>query len=64
MKSTNTEKLYIGVDDVMMDFDVSKPKAYSIIHQLNQNLREYNPSAIIIAGKVNKHWYDQCCLKQ
>lgn len=57
------KKLYVNVETVMEDFDVSKPKAYSIIHQLNEELKKEYPSAIVVAGKVNKNWYDLACLK-
>lgn len=63
MDRTMNEKLYIGVETVMNDFDISKPKAYAIIHTLNEELRKSHPSAIVVAGKVNKYWYDEACLR-
>lgn len=57
-----SKKLYVNVDTVMQDLDVSRPKAYSIIRELNKALRETNPNAIIIAGKVNRNWYDMALL--
>lgn len=63
MNETISEKLYIGPDTVMKDFDVSRPKAYAIIHSLNEDLRREYPSAIVVAGKVNRFWYDEACLK-
>lgn len=56
-------KIYVGVDTVMHDFDVSRPKAYAIIHSLNETLRKKYPSAIVVAGKVNRVWYDKACLR-
>ena len=64
MKDKSISKKYIGVDTVMKDFDVSKPKAYAIIHALNEDLKKCHPAAIIIAGKVNRIWYDKACLVQ
>ena len=58
-----TEKMYVGVDTIMRDFDISRPKAYTIIQQLNRQLKEAYPTAIIIAGKVNRNWYNKACLK-
>jgi len=64
MKEESIKKKYIGVDTVMKDFDVSKPKAYAIIHALNEELKKSHPAAIIVAGKVNRVWYDKACLAQ
>ena len=58
------EKMYVGVDTIMRDYDISRPKAYAIIQQLNKQLKEAYPTAIIIAGKVNRNWYDIACLKK
>ena len=63
MNKTVNKKMYVGVDTVMRDFDVSKPKAYAIIHALNEELRREHPLAIVVAGKVNRFWYDKACLK-
>ena len=54
------EPLMIGADTVANDLDVSKSKAYDIIRKLNQELLEKNPQAIVIAGKVNRLWYEAC----
>ena len=64
MSETSNEKLYVSVETVMKDFDVSKPKAYAIIHTPNAELKKSHPSAIVVAGKVNRFWYDMACLKQ
>ena len=55
-------KPYVSVETVMEDFDISKPKAYAIIHKLNEELRKQHPTAIIISGKVNRKWYEMACL--
>lgn len=56
--------LFVGVDTVVSDWGVSRAKAYSIIKMLNQAMREENPKAIIVAGKVNRIWYEEACLKR
>ena len=56
------EKKYVDAATVMKDFDVSRAKAYIIIRSLNQLLKETHPNAIIVAGKVNRVWYDDACL--
>lgn len=58
------DKLYVGVDEVTKDFDISKQKAYQIIKQLNKQLKDTCPTAIIISGKVNRIWYEEACLKR
>jgi hypothetical protein len=57
------EPLFIGADTVMYDFGVSKAKAYDIIRQLNEELKKEYPKAIVVAGKVNRIWYEEACLK-
>ena len=55
--------LFVGVDTVRFDLGVSKAKAYDVIKQLNKELKEANPRAIVVAGKVNRIWYEEACLK-
>ena len=64
MNNNLKEKIYVSVETVMEDFDISKPKAYAIIHQLNEELKKQHPSAIVEAGKGNRYWYDEACLRQ
>lgn len=54
----NTE-LFIGVDKVKSDLGVSRAKAYEIIKDLNRQLKEVNPRAVIVSGKVNRIWYEE-----
>lgn len=55
--------LYVGVDTVIYDFGVSRAKAYEIIKELNKELKDAYPRAIVVAGKVNRIWYDEACLQ-
>ena len=55
--------MFVGVDTVKFDLGVSKAKAYEVIKQLNRELKEQNPRAIVVAGKVNRIWYEEACLK-
>ena len=55
--------MFVGVDTVKFDLGVSKAKAYEVIKQLNRELKEANPRAIVVAGKVNRIWYEEACLK-
>ena len=54
--------IFVGVETVVKDLGISKPKAYKIIKELNEKLKKANPNAIIINGKVNRNWYNQACL--
>lgn len=51
----------IGADIVTRDLGVSKAKAYQIIRDLNAQLKEAYPRSIIVAGKVNRVWYEEAC---
>lgn len=55
--------LYIGVDTVKKDLGVSRAKAYAVIKELNENMKAEHPKAIIVAGKVNRIWYEEACLR-
>ena len=55
--------LFVGVDTVISDLGVSRAKAYDVIKQLNREMKEQHPRAIVVAGKVNRIWYEEACLK-
>ena len=57
------QPLFVGVDTVIFDLGVSRAKAYEVIKQLNNELKKENPRAIVVAGKVNRIWYEEACLK-
>lgn len=57
------QPLFVGVDTVILDLGVSRAKAYDVIKQLNKELKKENPRAIVVAGKVNRIWYEEACLK-
>ena len=54
--------LFVGVDTVQYDLGVSKAKAYEVIKKLNEELKEKNPRAIIVSGRVTRIWYEEACL--
>ncbi len=54
--------LYVGVDTITHDLGVSRAKAYAVIKELNRGLKAQYPSAIIVAGKVNRRFYEDACL--
>jgi hypothetical protein len=51
------------VDTVRFDLGVSRAKAYEVIRELNAAMKAENPKAIVVAGKVNRIWYEEACLK-
>ncbi len=55
--------LFIGVDTVKSDLGVSRAKAYEVIRELNTAMKAENPKAIVVAGKVNRIWYEEACLR-
>ena len=52
-------ELFVGVDRVISDLGVSRAKAYLISKALNRQLKELNPRAVILSGRVNRIWYEE-----
>jgi predicted DNA-binding transcriptional regulator YafY len=55
------KKMYVDAEEISRDWGVSKPTAYRMIRSLNDKLRSMNPNLIIISGKVNRQFYEECC---
>lgn len=55
--------MFVGVETVKYDLGVSRAKAYDVIKELNKELKAQYPRAIVVAGKVNRIWYEEACLK-
>lgn len=51
------ENKFIRVDEVTKELDVSKPYAYKLIRQLNDELKE--KGFITIAGRVNRQYFHE-----
>lgn len=49
------ENKFIRVDEVAEELDVSKPYAYKLIRQLNEELRA--KGYLTIAGRVNRQYF-------
>ena len=58
----DTATAFIGPQQIMEDWHVSRATAYNIIKQMNAQLKKEHPTALIIAGKVNRIWYEEACL--
>ena len=50
------ENKFIRVDEVAKELDVSKPYAYKLIRQLNEELKA--KGFITIAGRVNHQYFN------
>ena len=57
-------KMYVDAEEVSKDWEVFKPKAYKIIEELNERMLKDNPNLIVIAGKVNRKFYEENCYGQ
>ena len=60
--SKNEKALFVNVETVQNDLGVSRAKAYQVIKNLNEQLKKKHPMAIVVAGKVNRVWYEEACL--
>ena len=55
---------FVSVDEVAFDYSCSKAKAYQIIRNLNDELKRQYPHSQIVAGRVNRVWYEESCLER
>jgi len=62
MSTVTEETAYVGPEEIMKDWDVSRATAYSIIRKMNEQMHKAHPNALIIAGKINRVWYENSCL--
>ena len=56
--------VFVKAETISKDLGISKPKAYKIIQELNKQLKEQHPNAIVIAGRVNRIWYYDALLRK
>ena len=54
--------MYVGAQEVMDDWGVSRPQAYKMIRELNERLKSEHPKALMVAGKINRQYYEEACL--
>lgn len=60
----NMRNMYVDAEEVSKNWGVSKPKAYKMIKELNERMLKDNPNLIVIAGKVNRKFYEENCYGQ
>lgn len=56
-----TKKFYVSVAEIQSQWNCSRSQAYKIIRQLNTRMLEMNPNYIVMAGKVNRKFYEENC---
>ncbi len=56
-----TKPLFVTADEIRDDWGVSKAMAYEIIKRMSLQLLKENPKALIIRGKINRAFYEECC---
>ena len=56
--------MYVGVQEICDDWGVSRSKAYAIIKQLSKQMQEENPKLLTMAGKINRTYYEEVCMKR
>lgn len=55
MEITKTKPMYVGVDEV---------KGYAIIKQLSEQMKVENPKLLTVAGKINRFYYEEVCMRK
>lgn len=51
------EKLFLTADDVARELNISKPFAYKLIREMNNELKE--KGYIIISGKLSRKYFQE-----
>ena len=54
--------MYVDVDEVCEDWGVCRSKGYAIIKDLSNQLLKENPKVLLVAGKINRIYYEEACL--
>ena len=64
MKGQNHKPAYVGVEEVCKDWGCSRSKGYAIIKQLSEQMRRENPKLLTMAGKINRIYYEEACMRR
>ncbi|WP_080651778.1 hypothetical protein [Butyrivibrio fibrisolvens] len=64
MDIKNIKPMYVGVDEVCADWGVSRSKGYAIIKQLSNQMKDENPKFLTMAGKINRFYYEEACMRK
>ena len=55
---------YVDVTEVCNDWGCSRAKGYKIIKELSEQMKAENPKLITMAGKVNRIYYEEACMRR
>ena len=61
MVQVDTKPMYVGVAEVQRDWGLSRSSAYSLIKRLSARMQQENPNLIVLAGKINRIYYEEAC---
>ncbi|MCD8020126.1 MAG: DNA-binding protein [Clostridiales bacterium] len=56
-KKNDNQSLFVGADTIASDLNVSKPVAYRLIREMNEELKAKN--MIVLQGKVPRKYYQE-----
>lgn len=54
-----TETMFIKVEEIAEDMGVSKPYAYKLIREMNEELK--SKGYITVPGRVSRKYYEERC---
>lgn len=57
----NRKPLFVNAREIQEDWGVSKAMAYNIIRRMSEQLKKENPKSLILQGKINRAFYEECC---
>lgn len=61
MERVVKKPMYVGVEEVCEDWGVSRSKGYAIIKDLSRQMKKENPKLLVMAGKINRKYYEEVC---
>lgn len=54
------ESVMITADEISKILQISKNTSYQIIQSLNEQMKKENPRYIVIRGKANRKYFEDC----
>lgn len=59
--SENRKTLFVNASEIQADWGVSRTQSYLMIRRMSEQLIKENPKALILRGKINRAFYEECC---
>ncbi len=53
------QKMFVNAEEVARDLGVSKPFAYKLVREMNEELK--SKGFITIAGRISRKYYEERC---